>query len=132
MRAIGTIQNLLEKRKTPRNEAEKVLRDEDREERAEKHGTQVAALNYYGGRKAPKGHARGSINALQRLNQKQDSKAGRENTRVRHVKNHISMGIRDEDGQLTPQAAKTYVAHRKANLQRKREKRQFDQSMETK
>ena len=132
MRAIGTIQNLLEKRKTPRNEAERVLRQQDRIKRGVKHVKKLQALNYYGGTNAPTGHARGSINALQRLNQKQDSKAGKENTRVRHVKNHIMMGIRDKDGQLTPPALKTYVAHRKANLQRTREKRQFDQSMETK
>ena len=127
--------SILEKRKTPRNAAEKYYRDTDRQERAEKHGTQVAALNYYGGRNAPKGHARGSINALQRLNQKQDNKAGKENTRVRHVTNHIMMGIRDKDGQLTPKAAKTYVAQRKANLQRKREKREeenFNTSMNPK
>ena len=122
---------LLEKRRHPRNEAEKELRDEDRDTRSKKFKQKESGLNYYGGRNAPKGHARGSINVLQRLNQKQDSKAGKENTRVRHVTNHIMMGIRDKDGQLTPKAAKTYVAHRKANLQRKREKRQFNQSMGT-
>mgnify|MGYP003658824606 CR=1 FL=1 len=126
MKPIGILN---EKRKHARNEAEQALRDADRKERGAKHGKQVQAMNYYGGRNAPTGHARGSINALQRLNQKQDSKAGKENTRVRYVKNHISMGIRDEDGQLTPKAAKTYIAHRKANLQRTREKRQFNQSM---
>ena len=120
---------LLEKRKHPRNEAEKKFRDEDRATRSEKFKQQESGLNYYGGRNAPKGHARGSINALQRLNQKQDSKAGKEKARVRHIKTHISMGIRDKDGQLTPKSSKTYVAHRKANLQRKREKRQFNQSM---
>lgn len=122
---------LCEKRKHPRNEAERVLRQQDRIARGVKHVKKVQGLDYYGGRNAPKGHARGSINALQRLNQKQDSKAGKENTRVRHVKNHIMMGIRDKDGQLTPKASKTYTAHRKANLQRKREKRQFNQSMGT-
>mgnify|MGYP003628871084 CR=1 FL=1 len=95
MKPIGILN---EKRKHARNEAEQALRDADRKERGAKHGKQVQAMNYYGGRNAPTGH-------------------------------HISMGIRDEDGQLTPKAAKTYIAHRKANLQRTREKRQFNQSM---
>ena len=50
---------------------------------------------------------------------------------LRQQDRHIMMGIRDKDGQLTPKASKTYTAHRKANLQRKREKRQFNQSMGT-
>ena len=123
--------NLDEKRRHPRNEAERVLRQQDRHQRGVRRAEQLRGLEAAGGTNAPKGHTRKAGNALQRLNQKQDSKAGKENTRVRHVKNHIMMGIRDKDGQLTPKAAKTYVAHRKANLQRKREKRQFNQSMGT-
>ena len=118
-----------EKRRHPRNEAERVLRQQDRYQRGTARAEQLRGLEAAGGTNAPKGHTRKAGNALQRLNQKQGSKAGKENTRVRHVKNHIMMGIRDEDGQLTPKASKTYVAHRKANLQRTREKRQFNQSM---
>ena len=124
-------EGLNEKRRHPRNEAEQVLRQQDRHQRGVRRAEQLRGLEVAGGTNAPKGHTRKAGNALQRLNQKQDSKAGKENTRVRHVKNHIMMGIRDKDGQLTPKAAKTYVAHRKANLQRKREKRQFNQSMGT-
>jgi len=130
--AIGSgLKALGENRKRPRNEAEKKFRDEDRATRSEKFKQKESGLNYYGGRNAPAGHARGSIKVLHRLNQKQGSKAGREKTRVRHVKHHISMGIRDKDGELTPKAAKTYVANTKAQLKRKREKRQFNQSMGT-
>ena len=124
-------EGLHEKRRHPRNEAERVLRQQDRHQRGVRRAEQLRGLEAAGGTNAPKGHTRKAGNALQRLNQKQDSKAGKENTRVRHVKNHIMMGIRDKDGQLTPKASKTYTAHRKANLQRKREKRQFNQSMGT-
>ena len=129
---IGSgLKALDEKRRHPRNEAERVLRQQDRHQRGTRRAEQLRGLEAAGGTNAPKGHTRKAGNALQRLNQKQDSKAGKENTRVRHVKNHIMMGIRDKDGQLTPKASKTYTAHRKANLQRKREKRQFNQSMGT-
>jgi len=120
---------LNEKRKYARNEAEEALRVADRKERGAKHGKQVQAMNYYGGRNAPTGHARGSINALQRLNQKQDSKKGKEKTRARHIPTQIMMGIRTKDGQLTPDSAKRYVANTKATLKYKREQRQFNQSM---
>jgi len=126
MKPIGILN---EKRKHARNKAEQALRDADRKERGAKHGKQVQAMNYYGGRNAPTGHARGSINALQRLNQKQESKKGKEKTRARHIPKQIMMGIRTKDGQLTPESAKQYVSNTKASLKYKREKRQFDQSM---
>ena len=122
-------EGLYEKRRHPRNEAERVLRQQNRHQRGVRRAEQLRGLEVAGGTNAPKGHTRKAGNALQRLNQKQDSKAGKENTRVRHVKNHIMMGIRDEDGQLTPKASKTYVSNTKSRLQRKREKRQFNQAM---
>ena len=66
--------HLVEKRKHPRNEAERVLRQQDRHQRGVRRAEKLRGLEAAGG-------------------------------------------------------TKTYVAQRKANLQRKREKRQFDQSM---
>tara|TARA_R110000744_G_scaffold274257_3_gene387406 strand:+ start:96 stop:494 length:399 start_codon:yes stop_codon:yes gene_type:complete len=132
MRPIGTIQNLLENRKRPRNEAERKNRLVTRSKRLVKRAAKLKPFTGKDG-KIDYGFGHGvtlnkQFTIAHRERQRKGSKKGREE-RFQWLK---ARGGEENNYQTPNYVSKAHIRKQKAEVLARREERDFNQSMETK
>tara|TARA_R110000824_G_scaffold42902_1_gene125744 strand:+ start:1098 stop:1496 length:399 start_codon:yes stop_codon:yes gene_type:complete len=132
MRPIGTVQNLLENRKRPRNEAENTARAVSRSKRLVKRAAKLKPFTGKDG-KIDYGFGHGvtlnkQFTIAHRERQRKGSKKGREE-RFQWLK---ARGGEENNYQTPNYVSKAHIRKQKAKVLARKEERDFNQSMETK